>query len=163
MGDTRDATLDRLIEELRDDLTTLPGLRRCFDRVPDNLHNQYPAIVIYPVSGTWRLGSHAGERGKPMRVALHTIRIDLYVARKDLARDMDVVLAFSDTLPDWVFAGFKRDAYGGPAVTLGDPRGSGNIASNPFRYEIVPIQYGDDQTMCWRCELDVTIHREIDV
>lgn len=154
-------TMDRVIRELRDDLRTLPEIRPLLDEVPDSL-NAFPALVVYPIGMSWKLGSHSGDRGKPMRLGLFTIGIELIVARKDLPRDVAVLMEFCDVLPDYLFAGFKRDAYGGSAVTLGNPSLAQN-ATWPMRIAMVPSSWGDGDTLAWRIELDISVNEEINV
>lgn len=154
-------TLDATIHEIRADLSLLPHLRKMHWDVPDSL-NEFPAMVIYPGNGFWRLGTHAGDTNKPMRWAMHTIRIELHVARKDLARDSGKIMWFCDTLPDYLFAGFKRDTFSGTMVTMGDPR-TANNATAPIRYQLLESGWGDTQTLIWRLEFDVSTELEINV
>ena len=153
--------LDHLIDEIRLDLSTLPGLAECHFDIPDSI-NRTPAIVVYPASGQWHLGTHANENGKPTRWAMHTIRIELHVARKDLARDMAKVMTFCDTLPDYLFAGFKRDTFNGTMVTPGDPR-MGQNSTAPIRYSVIELGWGADQNIGWRLEFDVSTESEVNV
>lgn len=154
-------TLDSTIDEIRADLALLPKLRHMHWGLPDSL-NDFPAMVIYPGSGIWRLGTHSGDREKPMRWAMHTIRIELHVARKDLPNDFERVMWFCDTLPDYLFAGFKRDAFRGTMITMGDPRMANN-ATAPIRYQMLESRWGDTQTLMWRLEFDVAVELEINV
>lgn len=154
-------TLDALIDEIRADLQTLPKLSHLRWDVPDSI-NEFPAIVVYPSSGRWRLGTHANENGKPTRWALHTIRIELHVARKDLSRDMATLMWFCDSLPDYLFAGFKRDTFRGTMVVPGDAR-TANNATDPLRYQVIESLWGDQKTLMWRLEFDVSTELEINV
>lgn len=161
MADTRLATLDTVIRQIRDDLRTMPHLRDLPDGVPDAL-NDYPICIVYPSSGAWRLGSHSGDLGRPMRWGQHTIRVELHVARKDLWRDTERIMWFCDTLPDYLFSGFKRDTYGGSVVTLGDTR-QATSSAYPMRYQVLEMGWGGAQTLGWRWEIDVTIEAEIGI
>lgn len=153
--------LDHLIQEIRNDLATLPGLQRVHFDVPDDI-SRTPAIVVYPMAGRWELGTHSGDTGKPMRWAMHTIRIELHVDRIDLSRDMDVVMEFCDNLPDWLFAGFKRDKFNGTMVLPGDPHLANNAVA-PIRYSVIEMAWGADQHIGWRLEFDVSTESEINV
>lgn len=155
------STMADVIAAIRDDLRTLPNIRPLMDAVPDSLA-AFPAIVVYPISMNWKLGSHSGDRGKPMRLGMYTIGIELVIARKDLPRDVDTLMTFCDVLPDFLFAGFKRDAYGGSVVVLGNSALAQN-ATWPMRIAMVPSSWGDHDTLAWRIELDVTTNMEIDV
>lgn len=154
-------TMETIINAIRDDLRTLPGLRPIIDGVPDSVH-AFPAIVVYPVGMNWRLGSHSGDRGKPMRIGMFTVGIELLVARKDLLRDVETLMAFCDLLPDFLFAGFKADRYGGAAVVLGDPA-LGQNTTWPIRIVMANGSWADSDTLAWRVELDVSVNEEIDV
>jgi hypothetical protein len=154
-------TLQECITAIRQDLRTLPGLRPLLDEVPDAV-NAYPAIVVYPIGMNWKLGSHSGDRGKGMRMGMYTIGIELIVARKDLARDVALLMEFCESLPDHLFAGFSRDKYGDTVLQLGNPSLAQN-ATWPIRIAMVPSSWGDDTTLAWRCEFDVATNREINV
>lgn len=154
-------TLADVIQAIRDDLRTLPMIRPLIDGVPDSL-NAYPALIVYPMSQSWKLGSHSGDRGKPMRLGLYTVGVELVVPKKDLLRDVDTLMEFCDALPDFLFAGFKRDAYGGSSVVLGNPSLAQN-ATWPMRMAITPSSWGDDTTLAWRIELDISVNEEINV
>lgn len=155
-------TMSQVITEIRQDLRTLPNIRPLLDQVPDSV-NAFPALVVYPIGMNWKLGSHSGgDREKPMRIGLYTIGIELIVARKDLPRNVDALMEFCDVLPDFLFAGFKRDAYGGTAVTLGNPSLAQN-ATWPMRIAMVPSSWGDDTTLAWRIEFDVSTNEVINV
>lgn len=158
---SQNGTLAQCIQAIRDDLRTIPGLRNVQDEVPDSL-NVFPSIVVYPIGMNWKLGSHSGEREKPMRLGLFTIGIELVVARKDLPRDVDVLMTFCDVLPDRLFIGFKRDAYGDTVLQLGNPSLAQN-ATWPIRIAMVPSSWGDGDTLAWRCEFDVSTNLEINV
>lgn len=153
--------LDECIQAIRDDLRTLPGIRPLLDDVPDSV-SAFPAIVVYPISMNWKLGSHSGERGKPMRIGLYTIGIELIIARKDLSRDVALLMEFCDTLPDRLFVGFKRDAYGDNVLQLGNPSLAQN-ATWPIRIAMTPSSWGDGDTLSWRIEFDVSSNREINL
>lgn len=161
MASNQDGDLARVIQAIRDDLRNLPAIRPLLDQVPDAVH-AFPAVVVYPIGMNWKLGSHSGDRGKPMRLGLYTIGVELIVARKDLPRDVETLMAFCDTLPDFLFAGFKRDAYGESVLQLGNPSLAQN-ATWPIRIAMVPSSWGDDDTLAWRCEFDVSVNREINV
>lgn len=154
-------TMADVITAIRDDLRTLPRIRPLLDAVPDSL-SAFPAIVVYPIGMNWKLGSHSGDRGKPMRLGMYTIGVELVIARKDLPRDVETLMEFCDVLPDFLFAGFKRDAYGGSVVVLGNAALAQN-ATWPMRVAMVPSSWGDADTLAWRIELDVTTNMEIDV
>lgn len=154
-------TMNDVIVAIRNDLYDLPGIRAVAESVPDSLH-AYPAVVVYPVSMNWRLGSHSGDSGKPMRVGMYTIGIELVLARKDLGRDVDTLMAFCDDLPDFLFRGFKEDRYGGSAVVLGSPS-LGQNATWPIRIKMAGSSWGDDDTLAWRIELDVSVNEEINI
>lgn len=156
MGSLRNA-----IQEMRNDLRVLPNIRPLLDVVPDSV-NSFPAIVVYPTTSNWKLGSHSGDLGLPMRVGLYTIGVELIVARKDLARDVETLMDFNDSLPGCLFAGFKRDAFNGTVVNLGNPSLAQN-ATWPFRMAMVPSSWGDDTTLAWRIEFDVSVNEVINV
>jgi len=80
------------INEIIDELQTIPGLRRVPDAPPEN-NEQFPFAVVYPLTGTYALEMTSFFKG------LHSINIELHVARKDLPRDYAQVMDLIDTIP----------------------------------------------------------------
>lgn len=147
------------LAQLRSDLATMPGLDRCYQGVPDAI-NETPAIVVYPIAGNWSLDTHGRSDGTKTYLGVHTIRIELHVARKDLARDMSIVETFTDTLPVYIFDGFVTDRYQWTLLTVGDARLASNDTAT-MRYRIVEGAWGSDQHIGHQIEFDVSIQQEV--
>lgn len=151
-------TLTNVLEEIRRDLSTMPELARCFFDIPDAI-NQRPAVVVVPGTGRWRYGPHSSDLGYTERFGIHRLAVVLLIARKDLARDFDVLIPFVDRVGDHLWAGFERDAYGGSSVLLGDPDMANN-ATAPMEYTIGSSPWGSDLDLALTYEFDVSILKE---
>ena len=151
--------LGRLLEEIRQDLATIPELRRVHFDVPDAI-GPYPCIVVYPSGFNAYLGSHSGDGGRPMFWTVHTIRIELHVARKDLARDMETAIGFQQLLPQRLYGGFERDAFSGTMVTMANPELANNSVAS-IRGSLIGLGWDSDVNIGWRCEFEVTTESEI--
>lgn len=157
----QNGTMAECIDAIRYELAQLPWIRPLLNEVPDSV-NAYPAVVVYPIGMNWKLGSHSGERGLPMRIGLYTIGIELIVPKTDLPRNVELLMQFCDLLPDFLFAGFKRNAFGSAVLQLGNPS-LGQNATWPIRILMANSSWGDDTTLAWRCEFDVSTNREINI
>ena len=85
--DFRDATA-----EIIDVLQTIPGIRRVPDDPPED-NEQFPFLVAMAQDGVYTQG--------PAQVmkALHSVRLELHVSRKDLPRDYKHVMKLIDEIP----------------------------------------------------------------
>ena len=80
------------IDEIIDELQTISGIRRVPDEPPEN-NSAFPFAVAYPSSGNYE------QIMTQEMKALHSINIELHVARKDLPRDYQKVMDLIDTIP----------------------------------------------------------------
>jgi hypothetical protein len=80
------------VAEIIDELQTISGIRRVPDNPPES-NDQFPFAVVYPITGIYTQGP-AG-----LLKALHSVNIELHVARKDLPRDFSVVMDLIDDIP----------------------------------------------------------------
>ena len=98
----------------------------------------FPQAVVFPRSGSWMDGAAGTKKG------IHTIVIQIHVARKDLPRDIDKAFPYGDTVPDRI---------------LSDPTLGGNVdtvvLSNGIRYIFGPLDWADSQTLGFEFEIDV--------
>jgi hypothetical protein len=86
------STLKDAVAEIVDELQTISGIRRVPNDPPEN-NDQFPFAVVYPLTGGYVGGATGVMKG------LHSINIELHVARKDLPRDFSVVMGLIDTIP----------------------------------------------------------------
>lgn len=156
-----DGVLGEMLVAIREDMRALPYVRSVPDSIPDSL-NVFPSVLVYPGAMSWKLGSHSGDRGKPMALGMCTFVVDLVILRKDLPREIGRLSAFASSVPMMLIRGFKTDRYGGPAVVLGNPSLAQN-ATWPIRGQIVSGEWGDNQTIDLEIQVDVTVNEEINV
>lgn len=84
--------LDDAIDEIIDELQTISGIRRVPDEPPED-NKAFPFAVVYPSTGLYEQIMTLEMR------ALHSINIELHIARQDLPRDYDKVMALIDVIP----------------------------------------------------------------
>lgn len=99
------------IAEIIDELQTISGIRRVPDAPPEN-NEQFPFAVVYPLNGTYQQEMTHFLKG------LHSINIELHVARRDLPRDYAQVMELIDTIPYELTKKLKDGGYSNLA-TLG--------------------------------------------
>jgi hypothetical protein len=80
------------IAEIVDELQTIQEIRRVPDEPPEN-NEQFPFAVVYPLTGLYTQGPATLQKG------LHSVNIELHVARKDLSRDFVQVMGLIDEIP----------------------------------------------------------------
>ena len=158
---TDEGVLGEMLTAIRQDLRAIPYIRSVPDTIPDQI-SMWPCVLVYPGAGSWKLGSHSGDRGKPMVLGMFTVIVDLAIPRKDLPREVGRLTAFASSVPLMLIRGFKIDRYGGPAVVLGNPS-MGQNATWPIRTQMVSGEWGETQTVDLEIQLDVTVNEEINV
>ena len=84
--------LKEAVAEIVDELQTISGIRRVPDAPPEN-NEQFPFAVVYPITGLYTQGPAQLMKG------LHSVNIELHVARKDLPRDFSLVMDLIDEIP----------------------------------------------------------------
>jgi len=84
--------LKNAVAEIIDELQTMSGIRRVPDEPPEN-NEQFPFAVVYPLTGLFTQGPAV------LMKSLHSINIELHVARKDLPRDYTQVMDLIDEIP----------------------------------------------------------------
>lgn len=102
------------------------GVKAAPDYPPEQL-DPFPFVVAFPGSGTWAFGGGGFARG------LHTIELQVHIARKDLPHDVEAITKFVDLIP---------------LKLLGDPTLGGTISTfGTVRYEFVPMVWNSVSTI----------------
>jgi len=100
------------IGDIVEELQTISGIRRVPDEPPEN-NDQFPFAVVYPLTGIYTQGPAQLMKG------LHSINIELHIARKDLPRDYAQVMDLIDTLP-WELMKLLNDGGYSNLATFGE-------------------------------------------
>lgn len=133
------ATLDDAISEIQADIRALEGIRAAPDYAPEQL-NVFPFCVVYPGSGEFVSDVPGGMRG------LHSITIELHVARKDLPRDIAKAMPYVESIPNALLK---------TIATQGGDRFGGTISTFArITYEFGPLDWGGTQTIGWRFRIE---------
>jgi hypothetical protein len=86
--------LKNTVAEIIDELQTIPGIRYAPDELVENNNDQFPFAVVYPLSGYFNTFTTSAQMK-----GMHSINIELHVARKDLPRDFATVMDLIDEIP----------------------------------------------------------------
>lgn len=153
-------SLVNLLDEIREDLKTLPGILRVYGGVPDAL-NEFPAVIVASMGGRCRLASHGSPGAAPLHCT-HDIRVEIHVPRKDLEGDAAKMTAIAEDAVIWIYSGFVKDRYNGTMVVTGDPGTASNAnATAPLDYTVGPSEWGGQQTYAMMCDFRVTTTQEV--
>jgi len=128
------ATLQDAIEAIQTHALALSGMKEAPSYAPEKL-SDFPFAVSFPGRGSW---GRVTDRKK----GLHTIITEIHVARKDMARDLKLVMPYSELFPNAV---------------LGDPTLGGDVDTViEMRYTFSALNWDEEtQTVGWRFETDV--------
>jgi hypothetical protein len=104
-------TLQDAIVEIQRNIGTLPGIRRSPDAPPERA-DTFPFAVSYLGDGDWK------EEPAGLKTGLHTIVIEIHVARKDLPRDVTAVMKYAESVPNLIFKRLNVDSLAGTIQTI---------------------------------------------
>lgn len=136
------ATLQQVIDAIQDDLGALTGIREAPDEAPENM-NVFPFVVVYPSSGEWRSDIPGNKIG------LHTLTVELHVARKDLPRDIQKAMAYSESIPNTLLkavASTSGDLFASTISTFDritytfGPLGWAGVDTLGFRFQVIGVK-----------------------
>lgn len=85
-------SLQDAITQLQTIIGELDGIRQAPTTAPDKI-TQFPFAVAYPGGGSFDLRSSGWYKG------LHTIILEVHIARKDLPRDIATAMPFIELIP----------------------------------------------------------------
>ncbi|MBT7070744.1 MAG: hypothetical protein HN975_07640 [Anaerolineae bacterium] len=102
-------TLQAAVEQVQDLMGAVSGVKSAPDYPPENI-NEYPFVVAYMGGGEIVFDTPSAYKG------LHTIIIELHIARKDLPNDIEIAAPYVDSIP----AALMADATLAGTVNLFD-------------------------------------------
>ena len=134
------AVLETVIAQVQTYVGTLAGIRKAPAQPPDQM-NAFPFAITYPSSGRWEMTPAGSKTG------LHNIAIEIHIMRKDLPRDFDKALDYSDLLPNLLFLklkddnkwNFTIDTFAAISYTFG-PLGYGGFETLGFRFIVENVK-----------------------
>jgi len=132
------------ISEIIDELQTISGIRRVPEEPPET-NNSFPFAVVYPSFGDYNIGPPELMR------AIHSINIELHVARKDLPRDYTKVMDLIDTIPIELYkllrtSGYTYLATFGPISYTFGPLSWGGVDTLGVTYTMTEVKIQTDIT-----------------
>jgi hypothetical protein len=91
--------LKEALAEFISELQDIAGLRRVPTEPPES-NDQFPFLVLYPITGRYRTGPPG------LMVGLHDVNAELHIVRKDdLAREFAQVMNLIDEIPKKLYQG----------------------------------------------------------
>ena len=123
------ALLKAAVAEIIDELQTISGIRRVPDAPPEK-NEDFPFTVVYPLTGYFNTLS-TSEQMKGM----HSINIELHVARKDLPQDFVQVMDLIDEIPYQIIK-LRKDGLLTAMATFGN-----------IEYIFGPLSWGGVDTL----------------
>jgi hypothetical protein len=132
------ATLQQAIAAIQADIRALTGIVAAPDYAPEQV-NAFPFCIVYPTSGDF-VSDIPGSL-----VGLHTITIELHIARKDLPRDIAQAMVYVESIPNVLLK---------TIATQGGDRFGGTISTfERITYDFGPLDWGGTQTVGFRFRL----------
>lgn len=124
------ATLQDAIAYVQTLAAQVSGIRGAPAYPPEDI-SIFPFAVAYAGGGNWEFGAGAGwKRG------LHSITLEIHVARQDLGRDATEAMLFSDAIPN---------------ILMKNPTLGGNISTfSNIRYTFGPLGWQSAKTFGFR-------------
>lgn len=104
--------LRQVVEQIADAVRAVEGIRSVPNSPPDSA-SAFPFVVVYPANGV-----NLWNTAEDLR-SLHDIKIDLHLARRDLAFDTKTAIDFAEAIPNAIAYAFKNGDMPA-ATTIGD-------------------------------------------
>lgn len=143
MGQVIDSILDRAIGEIIDDLRMVDGIKSA-PQVATDSALLFPFLVVFP--GRGRLAQSPAE----IYTGVHTIIVEVHVARVDLARAIKAVVPYGDTVPVEIFRGLNADHFNSTVSTIQE-----------IRYNFGPLDWGGTKTIGYQFEVDAKLQAAV--
>ncbi len=136
MANELDDALAAIVAILRE----IDGLRNTPDFSPE-APTTFPLLVVSAGEGQWIKESSGQLRG------LHKVRIGVYVPRKDLQRDIELVMPFGELIKDKLLV--DENAHWSDTITTYD--------DEPVTYTFGPVNYAGSQLVGWTFSVPIKI------
>lgn len=107
-------SLQSVIAQMQTYMLTLDNVLAAPDKPPEQMH-LFPFVVTFARRGTWKLAPAETKTG------LHTIHIEVHVARVDLPYDVQAAMQYSDSVPELLMSKLLNDNQWNDTIdTFGD-------------------------------------------
>ena len=106
------ATLQDAIDQIQDAVGAVSGIRMAPDEPAENWR-VFPVAVCYAGSGLWKISPVGVMKG------IHDIVLNVFVARKELPRDVKAVMGYAKSVPNAILSDFQDGTITGLEV-IGD-------------------------------------------
>jgi hypothetical protein len=134
------ADMATIINYVQAMMRDLDGVLEAPDEAPEQMV-QFPFIVAFPRSGEI-------SRESVQAMGLHTMYIEVHIGRQVLPSAIRMALPFGKSVPDALWA---------------DPKLGGNVSTiRAIRYTFGRLDWGQEQHVGWRFELDFKTMTNID-
>ncbi len=152
-------TIDVLLDEIRDDLRTVPEVRRVYDDMPEAI-NEYPAIIVGALAWQCWLASHGRTDGTTPLHCEYELRIEVHIPLKNLEADTAKMTRLADAVTLRLYSGFTRDRYAGTMITTAAPR-TGGASTPTLTAQVGPSRWAGDETLAAMIDFRAIIEKEL--
>lgn len=97
-------SLQDIIDEIQDVVADVSGIRRAPDNPPEAMA-VYPFATCFPREGYWTMTPSGMIQG------VHTLWLEVHVARKDLPRDTETAIALSKSIPEAIWSAYRNQSF----------------------------------------------------
>lgn len=136
------ATLQAAIDQIQSAVGGISGIRKAPDEPPDKL-SQFPIAVAYASEGVYGMGPAGSMTG------VHTIVVELHVARKGMPRTVQQSMVYGKSIPNAIYDALMEGNLSAIS-TLGTIRyeygtlGWGDLATFGFRFFVEGVKTQDE-------------------
>lgn len=124
------STLQDSIDRIQAVVGNLSGIRGAPDEPPEKI-SAFPFALCYAKSGLYK----CGPAGPTKMTGLHTLVLELHVARKDLPRDVALAMAYAKSIPNALYKDFLAGTLVGVEAFVG------------ISYAFGPLWWGGQNTL----------------
>lgn len=124
--DIKDNDIDKVVSAIQKIVRGIEGIREAPDTPPETI-TKYPYAVCYPRQGTYKLGAPPTLKG------MHSIWLEIHMARKDMPRDIERTMKYIRIIPDAIFDAY-RDSESDLKAAIGP---MGTITEIEYNYGVL--------------------------
>lgn len=134
------ATLQQVIDQIQAAVGAISGIRAAPDEPPENM-SVFPFAIAYSQTGFY-------EQKQGRMLGSHSIAVELHVARKDLARDVQKAMSYAKSVPNAIYAAQEAGSvtsasYLGRVTYVFGPMAWGEVDTLGFRFVVEEVRTDD--------------------
>jgi len=136
------ATLQEAISQIQAEIKAISGIREAPETPPESI-NQFPFALCFARTGEYTIGP------PEMMTGIHTIVLELHVARKDLTRDVPTAMKYAKSIPLAILVALMNRTL--TAIST----------MERIRYEFGPLGWGGAETIGFRFYIENVMTQDL--